>query len=89
MLLVVIVLCTISVYVVYARCQELVDVSVLAIVLASIPVFAVGFAWLLLGEALSTHVAIGGAVILAGVLLISTQRPASEMLESTAVERAQ
>jgi O-acetylserine/cysteine efflux transporter len=88
MLVVVIVLCTISVYVVYARCQELVDVSVLAIVLASIPVFAVSFAWLLLGEKLSTHVVVGGAMILAGVLLISRQRPTSEMLESTAVERA-
>jgi drug/metabolite transporter (DMT)-like permease len=88
MLLVVIVLCTISVYVVYARCQELVDVSVLAIVLASIRVFAVSFAWLLLSEELSTHVVVGGAVILAGVLVISTHRPARDLLESTAIERA-
>jgi drug/metabolite transporter (DMT)-like permease len=88
MLLVVIVLCTISVYVVYARCQELVDVSVLAIVLASIPVFAVSFAWLLLGEEMSTRVVVGGAVILAGVLLIATQRPASDLVASTAIERA-
>jgi O-acetylserine/cysteine efflux transporter len=88
MLLVVIVLCTISVYVVYARCQELVDVSVLAIVLASIPVFAVSFAWLLLGEEMSTRVVAGGAVILAGVLLIATQRPASDLVASTAIERA-
>jgi hypothetical protein len=65
MLLVLIVLCTVAVYLVYARSQQLVDVSVLAVVLCSIPVFAVAFAHLV-------RAAAGGAVIIAGVLLIAT-----------------
>jgi drug/metabolite transporter (DMT)-like permease len=84
MLLVLVVGCTMAVYAAYGRSQETVDVSVLAIILASIPVFAVAFAWLLLGEPISTRVVIGGAVIITGVLLITTERPAT-----TAVERVQ
>ncbi|MBI1816793.1 MAG: DMT family transporter [Deltaproteobacteria bacterium] len=84
MLLVLVLACTIGVYAAYARSQELVDVSVLAIVLASIPVFAIAFAWLLLGEPVTMRVIVGGAIILAGVLLITIERPAT-----TAVERAQ
>ena len=87
MLLVLIVFCTAGVYLVYARCQELIDVSVLAIVLASIPVFAVACAWLVLGEPISARVVIGGTIILSGILLITTERPATAVLESTAVER--
>ena len=75
-----ILLCTAAVYFIYARCQEMVDVSVLAIVLSSIPVFAVLFAWLLLGEPLSWRIVIGGAVILAGVLLITTERAPSKAI---------
>jgi len=74
MFVVLIVLCTIAVYGVYGRSQELVDVSVLAIVLASIPVFTVALAWPLLGEAISLRTLWGGAAILAGVLVISTER---------------
>jgi drug/metabolite transporter (DMT)-like permease len=84
MLMLLVIGCTMAVYAVYARSQELVDVSVLAIVLASIPVFAVAFAWWLLAEPISTGVVVGGGTILAGVLLISTERSAT-----TAVERAQ
>ena len=69
-----ILLCTAAVYLIYARAQQLVDVSVLAIVLAAIPVFAVLFAWLLLDEPLTRRVLFGGAVILAGVLAIATER---------------
>jgi len=72
MLLAVTLLSTIVVYVVYARCQELVDVSVLAIVIASIPLFAIAFAWLLLGETISSRVVAGGLAVFAGVLLIAT-----------------
>jgi drug/metabolite transporter (DMT)-like permease len=73
MLVALLLLCTAAVYFIYARCQEMIDVSVLAVVLSSIPVFAVLFAWLLLGEPLSWRIVIGGAAILAGVLLISTE----------------
>jgi O-acetylserine/cysteine efflux transporter len=88
MLLALIGLCTVTVYLAYARCQQLVDVSVLAIVLASIPVFAVSGAWLLLGEPISSRVLIGGTLILAGALVITTEAAPSEVLQSTAVERA-
>jgi drug/metabolite transporter (DMT)-like permease len=74
MLLAVTLLCTVAVYVVYARCQELVGISVLAIVIATIPLFAIGFAWLLLGEAISQRVLIGGAAVFAGVLVIATDQ---------------
>jgi drug/metabolite transporter (DMT)-like permease len=87
MLGVLVVLCTAAVYLVYARCQELVDVSVLAIVIGTIPIFALVFAWLILGEPLADRLVAGGAVILAGVLVISTERPATGVLEATAVER--
>jgi drug/metabolite transporter (DMT)-like permease len=75
--------CTVGVYAAYARAQEVLPVSVLAIVLTSIPIFAVAFAWLLLGEAVTTSVVRGGIIIIAGILLISTERPAT-----SAVERA-
>jgi drug/metabolite transporter (DMT)-like permease len=74
MLGILILLCTAAVYLIYARAQQLVDVSVLAIVLAAIPVFAVLFAWLLLDEPLTRRVILGGAVILVGVLAIATER---------------
>jgi drug/metabolite transporter (DMT)-like permease len=77
MLLAVTVLSTIVVYVVYARCQELVDVSVLAIVIASIPLFAIAFAWLLLDESISPRVIAGGVAVFTGVLLIATDQGAS------------
>jgi drug/metabolite transporter (DMT)-like permease len=74
MLLAVTLLCTMLVYLVYARCQELVDVSVLSIVIAAIPIFALVFAWLLLGEEISSRVIAGGALVFAGVLLIATDQ---------------
>jgi drug/metabolite transporter (DMT)-like permease len=74
MLLVLIGLCTLAVYLAYARSQELVDVSVLAIALATIPIFTVLFSRVVLGETISPRVITGGAVILAGVLIIATER---------------
>src|SRR5262249_59765331 len=44
---------TVLVYWVYARAQQLIDVSALATLLCSIPLFTVGFAYLFLGEALT------------------------------------
>jgi O-acetylserine/cysteine efflux transporter len=76
MLAALVVLCTVAVYVVYARSQELLDLSALAIVLTAIPVFAVALAWLLLGETISARAAAGGAVVVAGVLLVASERPA-------------
>ena len=65
---------TCLVYWVYARAQELIDVSVLAILLCSIPVFTLLFAYILLDERVTARLLIGGAVIVAGIVLISTER---------------
>jgi O-acetylserine/cysteine efflux transporter len=64
------------VYRVYARAQEMIDVSVLSILLCTIPVFAVGFAYLLLKEPVTLELVTGGMVILAGIVLIATEKAA-------------
>jgi drug/metabolite transporter (DMT)-like permease len=61
------------VYWVYGRAQQLVDISLLAIVLCTIPVFAVAFAYAFLGEPVTGQLTLGGLVILAGILLIATE----------------
>jgi O-acetylserine/cysteine efflux transporter len=74
LLAVLVLACTVAVYLVYARSQELVDVTVLTVVLASIPVFSVAFAWLVLGEPLTARVLTGGGLVLAGVLFTALER---------------
>jgi O-acetylserine/cysteine efflux transporter len=86
MLLALILLCTIAVYLVYARSQELVDVSTLAIVLATIPIFAVTFARLILSEPISPRLVVSGAVILSGVLTIATERPRGQAVDLIAID---
>lgn len=61
------------VYWIYARAQELVEVSVLSILLCTIPVFAVLFAYALLHEVLTLQLFAGGAVIVAGIVVIATE----------------
>ena len=73
MLCVLVGLATGLVYWAYARAQQLVDVSVLAIFLCTIPVFALGFAHVLLGERLTPRLLLGAAVILAGIVGLATQ----------------
>jgi drug/metabolite transporter (DMT)-like permease len=68
------VVCTVGVYLAFARSQQCLDQMVLSLVLATVPVFAVGFAWLLLGEAVTPRVAVGGAVVVGGVLLVAAER---------------
>ncbi len=62
-----------AVYWIYARAQELIEVSVLSILLCTIPVFAVLFAYALLREPLNLPLLIGGAVIVAGIAVIATE----------------
>jgi drug/metabolite transporter (DMT)-like permease len=57
-----------AVYWIYARAQELIDVSVLSILLCTIPVFAVVFAYALLNERMTLQLLVGGAIIVAGIL---------------------
>ncbi len=74
MLVVLTILCTGLVYWLYARAQQLIDVSVLAILLSSIPVFAVVFAYLLLGEPLTPRLLLGAVVVVAGILVIAAEK---------------
>jgi len=75
------------VYWIYARAQELIDVSVLSVLLCTIPIFAVAFAYAFLREPLTFQLAAGGAVILGGIVLIATEQTVvaekSSPLEST------
>lgn len=66
--------CTIAPYLLFSRGQELLDLVVLTIVLASTPVFTVVLAWLILGEAIGWRVVAGGMVILAGILVVAVER---------------
>jgi len=65
------------VYWIYARAQELIEVSALSILLCTIPVFAVLFAYILLREPLTPQLLIGGAVIVAGIAVIATEQQKS------------
>jgi drug/metabolite transporter (DMT)-like permease len=66
--------CTIAPYFLFSRGQELLDLVVITIVLSSTPVFAVVLSWLVLGEQIGWHVVIGGAVILAGIVVVAIER---------------
>jgi len=61
------------VYWMYARAQELVEVSVLSILLCTIPIFTVLFAYALLHEVLTLQLFTGGAIIIAGIVVIATE----------------
>lgn len=73
MLVILIVLGTSLVYWVYAWAQELIDVSVLAVLLCSIPVFAVLFAYGFLGEPLTRRLVLGGLLVIAGIVVIAAE----------------
>ena len=65
------------VYWIYARAQDLVEVSVLSILLCTIPVFTVLFAYVLLHEVLTLQLFTGGAIIIAGIVVIATEHSPS------------
>ncbi len=73
MLLALSVLCTFAVYWMYARAQQLIPVSVLAILFCTIPVFSVLFAYILLDEPLTLHLLLGGLIILSGITVMATK----------------
>ena len=67
-----------AVYWIYGRAQELIEVSVLSILLCAIPVFAVLFAYALLNERLTVQSFAGGTVIMA---VIATEKtPATSVV---------
>jgi len=61
------------VYWIYARAQDVLDVSVLSILLCAIPIFAVLFAYVLLHEPVTLSLVAGGSIIVAGIILIATE----------------
>mgnify|MGYP005835935921 CR=1 FL=1 len=67
--------CTAGGYLVYARAQQLLDVSVLALLLTAIPVFNLAFASLFLGEAITLQLLLATALILAGVTAMALEPP--------------
>ena len=74
MLLAAVAVSTVAPYLLYSHGQELLDVVVLTIVLASTPVFAVGLSWLLLGDVITWQMVAGGVVILAGIVVVALER---------------
>jgi O-acetylserine/cysteine efflux transporter len=73
MLVVLTLLGTGLVYWVYAHAQQLIDVSVLATLLCSIPLFALVFAYIFLGETLTLRLVMGGLVVIAGIVIIAVE----------------
>jgi len=73
MLLVLIVLGTGLVYWIYARAQQLIDLSVLAVLLSSIPIFSLVFACGFLGEPLTARLLLGSSVVVAGIVVIAAE----------------
>ena len=61
------------VYWVYARAQQLIDVSVLSMLLCTMPVFTILFAYLFLHEGLTPRLLTGGAIIITGIAMIGTE----------------
>ena len=68
------VVCTGLAYVLYYRLIHRIGAPRAATVTYIIPLFGVWWAWLILGEALTPSMAMGGALILSGVAL-SQSRP--------------
>ena len=66
------------VYWIYARAQQLIDVSILAILLCTIPIFTVLFAYVLFGERLTPVLLAGGGIVTAGIALIATEQSAGQ-----------
>jgi len=65
-------------YTVWYRALRRLDPTQIAVYVYLVPFFGVIFAWMLLGESLTPFVVLGGATILAGVVITnSTRRPAS------------
>jgi drug/metabolite transporter (DMT)-like permease len=69
------VVCTGAAYALYFRLMERLGPTRAATVTYLVPLFAVAWAWLLLGEPLTTVMAIAGALILGGVALNQLGRP--------------
>ncbi len=66
--------CTVAPYLLYSRGQEVLDLVVMTVVLASTPIVAVVLAWLILNEPIGWELAAGGTVILAGILVVAAER---------------
>ena len=61
--------CTAAVYVVYARSQECLPLSVLSTVHATVPLFSITLAAVVLGEPLTPRLAVGAGAVMVGILV--------------------
>jgi drug/metabolite transporter (DMT)-like permease len=69
--------CTSAVYMVYARAQQLIEVSALAVLLSSIPVFSLTFAAVFLEESITRMIMAGAILVTTGVLVIALEPAAT------------
>ena len=74
MLIVLTVFGTNVVYWIYARAQDFIDISLLAILLCTMPIFTVLFAFAFLDELVTMRLLIGGAIIISGIAVIAMER---------------
>ncbi|GIW44149.1 MAG: hypothetical protein KatS3mg077_1431 [Candidatus Binatia bacterium] len=88
LLAVLVLLCTSGVYIVYARAQQLLDVSVLSLLLAGIPVLSLLFAHIVLQEPLSKQLAAAAALVVAGAVALARE-PAQEPLRRSVASLTQ
>jgi drug/metabolite transporter (DMT)-like permease len=63
-------------YVLWYRGLQVLSASQTAVYIYLVPVFGLFFAWRFLGEEITPYLLLGGATILAGVVLTNTARPA-------------
>ncbi|MCX8070925.1 MAG: DMT family transporter [Candidatus Binatia bacterium] len=70
---VLVLLCTAGVYIVYARAQRLLDVSVLSLLLAGIPVLSLIFASLLLQEPVTAPLVVAGLLVFSGAIVLASE----------------
>lgn len=68
-LLVLALVCTAAVYVVYTRSQECLPLSVLSAVHATVPLFSITLAWLVLGEPMTSRLATGALMVVIGIVV--------------------
>lgn len=62
------------VYWIYARAQDFIDTSLLAVLLCTMPLFTVVFAFVFLEEVVTFRLLMGAAIIVSGIIVIAMER---------------
>lgn len=61
-------------YWIYARAQEFIDISLLAVLLCTMPIFTILFAFAFLGEVVTLRLLIGASIVVSGIAVIAMER---------------